>query len=111
VGPGNHVLDGSPDPPIEGAIFCGKGHPFVKYRDALRSSVQKRLNRSRCCLGCGLGWAQGIVLDGGLEVLRDVAMPSNFWLAMCYNFGCMIARDALFYFRGGFSGSSCPMKT
>jgi len=66
VGPGNHVLDGSPDPPIEGAIFCGKGHPFVKYRDALRSSVQKRLNRSRCCLGCGLGWAQGIVLDGGL---------------------------------------------
>ena len=66
VGPGNHVLDGSPDPPIEGAIFCGKGHLFVKYRDALRSSVQKRLNRSRCCLGYGLGWAQGIVLDGGL---------------------------------------------
>ena len=35
-----------------------KGHPTVKYRDTLRSSVQKRLNRSRCRLGSGLGWAK-----------------------------------------------------
>ena len=28
-----------------------------------------------------------------------------------YNFGCMIASDMLFDFRGGFSGSSYPMKT
>jgi len=28
-----------------------------------------------------------------------------------YNFGCMIASDTLFDSRGGFSGSSYPMKT
>jgi len=39
----------------------GKGCPTVKYRDTLRSSVQEWLNRSRCRLGCGLGWAQGIM--------------------------------------------------
>jgi len=31
----------------------------AKYRDTLPSSVQKRLNRSTCRLGCGLGWAEG----------------------------------------------------
>jgi len=31
------------------------------YRDTLRSSVQRRLNRSRCRLGCGLTWAQSIM--------------------------------------------------
>ena len=29
-------------------------------------------------MGCGLGGTQGIVLDGGPEVLRDVAMATNF---------------------------------
>jgi len=29
-------------------------------------------------LGCGLGWAEGITLDGGPEVLRFVAMATNF---------------------------------
>jgi len=43
--------------------------------------------------------------------LRDVAMATIFWLLMGYNFGCMIASDMLFDSRGGFSGSSCPMKT
>jgi len=53
------------DPREKGAILrAGKVRPIVKYRDTLRSSVQKRLNRSRCCLGCGLKWAQGIVLEG-----------------------------------------------
>jgi len=28
-----------------------------------------------------------------------------------YNFGCMIASDTLFDSRGGFSGSSYPVKT
>jgi len=28
-----------------------------------------------------------------------------------YNFGCMIASDTLFDSRGGFSGSSYPMRT
>ena len=53
VGPGNHVLDGGPDP-IGGAISRGKGRPIVKYRDTLQSSVQKRLNRSRLRLSCQL---------------------------------------------------------
>ena len=44
----------------------------------MRSSVQKRLNLSRYRLGCGFGWAVGIVLDWGPEVLRDVAMATNF---------------------------------
>jgi len=51
------------------------------------------------------------VLDGGPEVLRDVAIATNFWLSMDYNFGCMIASDMLFDSGGGFPGSSYPMKT
>jgi len=34
----NHVLDGGPNPPREGAIL--RGRTTVKYRDTLRSSVQ-----------------------------------------------------------------------
>ena len=49
--------------------------------------------------------------DRGPEVLRDVAMATNFWLSMGYNFGCMTASDMLFHSRGGFLGSSYPMKT
>jgi len=62
VGPGNHVLDGGPDPPHGKGQFWGwKGRPMVKYRGTLLSSVQKRQNRSSCRLSCGLGWAQGIM--------------------------------------------------
>ena len=43
--------------------------------------------------------------------LRDVAMATIFWLSMWYNFSCMIASDTLFDSRGGFSGTSYPMKT
>jgi len=44
VGPWNHVLDGGPDPPSEGAVLRGeRGRPIVKYRDTLRLYVQKRL--------------------------------------------------------------------
>jgi len=57
------------------------------------------------------------VLDGGQAVLRDVAMATNVGMQFAitgfvgYNFGCMIASDTLFDFRGGFSGSSYLMKT
>ena len=78
MGPGNHVLDGGPDTPWEGAILRGKVASHVKHRNTLRSSVQKRLNRSRCRLGYGLRWSQGIVLGGSPEMLRDVAMATNF---------------------------------
>jgi len=64
--------------PWEGACLGVKGRPIVKYRDTLWTSVQKWLNRLRCRLGFGLGWPVGIVLDGIPEVLRDVAMATNF---------------------------------
>jgi len=51
------------------------------------------------------------VLDGDPQVLRDVAMATNFWLLMGYNFGCMIAGNTLFDSRGRFSGSSYPIKS
>jgi len=35
MGPRNHVLDGGPDSPWEGAILTGEGQPIAKYRDAL----------------------------------------------------------------------------
>ena len=43
--------------------------------------------------------------------LREVAMATTFWLSMAYNLSCMIASDTLFDSRGGFSGSSYPIKT
>ena len=43
--------------------------------------------------------------------LGHVAMATTFWLSIGYNFGCVIAGDTLFDSRGGFSGSSYPMKT
>jgi len=87
----------------------------MKYRDTLRSPVRIRLNRPRCRLGCGLGWAVGIMSCPA--VLRNVAMATNFVTQFVitgfvgYNFGCMIASDKQFNSRGGFSGSSYPMKT
>jgi len=44
--------------------FWGKGQPIVKYRDTLRSPERKWLNRSWCCLDCGLRMAEGIELVG-----------------------------------------------
>ena len=43
--------------------------------------------------------------------LRDVAIATTFWLSVDYNFSCMTASDSLFDSRGGFSGTSYPMKT
>jgi len=57
------------------------------------------------------------VLDGGPEVLRDVAMATNFGTQFAItgfvgnNFGCMTASDTLFDSVVGFSGSNCPMNT
>ena len=42
--------------------------------------------------------------------LRYVAM-ATFWLSMGYNFSCMTASVTLFDSRGGFSGTSYPVKT
>jgi len=54
LGPGNHVLDGDPDAPIGRGDFEGGEASHCKARDTLQSSVQKRLNQSRCRLGCRL---------------------------------------------------------
>jgi len=43
--------------------------------------------------------------------VRDIAMATTFWLSMGDNFGCMVASDILFDYRGRFLGSSYPMKT
>jgi len=55
-----------------------KGHPIVKYRDILRSSVQKWLNRPRCRLGCGLRWAKESCVGWGSRGAEDVAMAIIF---------------------------------
>jgi len=55
--------------------------------------------------------ARNHVSDGGSQMQRYVAMATIFWLLMGYNFGCMLASDTLFGSRGGFSGSSYPLKT
>jgi len=36
-------------------------------------------------LRCELGWAVGIMLDGGPYVLRDVAMATNFGTKIAIN--------------------------
>ena len=52
------------------------------------------------------------MLDGSAEVLREVAMATNFGTQFAiagfggYNLGCMIASDTLFDFTAGFSGSA-----
>ena len=52
------------------------------------------------------------MLDGGPEVLRDVAMAANFGTQFAitglvgYNFGCMIGSDTLFDSRVGFRGQA-----
>jgi len=35
------------------------------------------------------------VLNGGPQVLRDVAMGTSIWLSIGYNFACMIASNTL----------------
>ena len=45
-GPGEPCIRWGPDPPVgRGKFFGENGRPIVKYRDTLRSSVQRRLNR------------------------------------------------------------------
>jgi len=39
-----------------------------------------------------------------------VVMATTFWFSIGYNFGCVVASDTLFDFKGWFSGSSYPMK-
>ena len=74
---------GSSPPPKESGNFEGSGASHCKIC-TLWSSVEKRLNRSRCRLGCGLGWAQGIItcVRWGSRGVRDVTMATIFWLSI-----------------------------
>ena len=54
LAPRNHVFGGV-HIPMGTDNFRRKVRPIVKYRDTLRSSVQKPLNRWRCCLSFELG--------------------------------------------------------
>ena len=47
-----------PRSPWKGAIFV-ETVAHLQYRDFLPSGVQKRMNRSIRCSGCGLRWAEG----------------------------------------------------
>ena len=59
-GPGETCIRwGSRSPMGRGQFLGENGRPIVKYRDTLRSSVRRRLNG--CRLGCGAGWAIGIM--------------------------------------------------
>jgi len=71
---------GSRSPLGRGNLFLGgNGSPVVKYRETLRSSVQKTAEPIKMPFGF---WARmdprNHVLDGGPQVLRDVAMAINF---------------------------------
>ena len=67
VGPGTMYQMGSRSPIGRGNFFGENGRPIVKYRDTLRSSVQRRLNRQGCRLGYGHGQAVGIMYWMGVH--------------------------------------------
>ena len=74
----NRVLDGGPDFRTGRSNFKGKrGRPVVKYSHTLPWAVQKRLNRWRCRLGFGLGWAQGSLRQLGVHTGATWRIPLN----------------------------------
>ena len=74
VGPKGPCITWSQDP----SMGRGNGRTIVKYRDTLRSSVQKWLNRSRCHLACGLQWnhvSDGIQIPHGKGQFWWIVLP------------------------------------
>ena len=64
VGHGNRVLDGGTDPHGRGNLE-GDAAILVKYRDAVLSAVQKRLNQLRCLLGMDSDWPKEVCASWG----------------------------------------------
>ena len=66
----------------------GKRRPIVKYGD---TAVLYAKTAESIGMPFGL-WAgmdhRNHVLDGGPAVLRDIAMATNFWDAICCNWLC-----------------------
>jgi len=46
-------------------------------RTVLQTVAQKRLNRSICCLGCGLGWAEGSTSSTVFAKWRQCALTGG----------------------------------
>jgi len=77
---------------------------LVKYRDTLLCAKTSEPIEMPFGLWARMGPRNRV--RWGPQVLRDVAMATNFWLLMGYNFGCLIASDMLFDSRGGFWGEA-----
>jgi len=100
VGPRNHVLYGGPDPAMGRGNFEGEGASHCKLYG--HSAVISAKAAELIEMSFGL-WAQmgrrNHVLDGGPEVLRDVAMAINFG-TICSNWlftaRAMLALQALY---------------
>ena len=79
----NHVLDRGPEVQISlwgGAFLKGEGvaHCKVYRNSALQWPVQKQLIRSRCCLGCGHGWAE-VIMGPDCPVKMGPDCPLKNW--------------------------------
>ena len=70
-----YVLDGGSDLPWGG----GNGRPIVKYRDILRSSMQKTAKSMDMPFGLWVRMGpRNHMSDGSPQLLKDVAMATNF---------------------------------
>ena len=80
MGSGNHALDAGPDPPWKGAIFREKGAFHCKVWG--HSAVICARTAEPIEMSFGF-WArmgpENHVLDGSPEVLKEVAIATNFW--------------------------------
>ena len=78
VGPGNHVLDGGPNPPWKGAILRAEGasHCKIYGHSAVISAKTAEPIEMPFGLWAGMG-PRNHVLDGSSQVLRDVAWVTN----------------------------------
>ena len=74
----NHVLDGGSGPPMRRGNFEGKGASQSKVQGYSAVICAKMAEVIEIPFGLWALMVQGIVLDGSPEVLRDVAMATNF---------------------------------
>jgi len=82
TGPKKHDLDGIQMPPWEGATLWERGARCKVYGfSAVRCA--KRLNRSICPLGCGLGWAEGSTSSVVFARWRQCALSCGHIGAAC----------------------------
>jgi len=72
----NHILNEIQMPTWEGAILRENRQTIVKYRDTLRSSVQRRLKQSRCRLVCGLYGPKASCVTWEVQIPRG---KGQFW--------------------------------